>query len=1425
MADKDFALQVTNGSKDLQTIEDFVNLPAGSVVKPRLLPSVDVGTLAGIRDAIFKAGGLPATPFKTKALMTASALVDGKYAMVTDDTVNNGLYVKTAGAWVKSDYDPLAQAKTDASIKDEATLASAKKYSDKNSSGDYGGVVVKIDIPEKTKGSYDKTGSFVVDNNISTTDFISVKEGECYVLDNLKEDSVSIYSFSLFDSSKNFVGVVGGHRLRNSDYSTEQKLFSNGVGTYNSESSIFTSGVIIPTNGFIKVSYRVTGATSFANLNNKPTSLLKVGYEDFTKLTATALPSNVMAKFKGVFKSALVDKGLIGNGIGTTQTVGEPTSYNGIGHAVSKRIAVKEGQFIHLHTSSRTHYHDVVFEDADGNYLGSNYVVTEYSIPTASVGSEYSPISLRAPLNVRAPFTGFFRVHSSVDTSVPFLVGITDSKVSYPRNMLTRRDNSLVFNPALGNLSSYKITDTFNNTGIFSTIRAKDNVNSSHTASIPYVLKKGDVVEYSSNATNSPLLAMVIAYGKEIPLSTFIGKKDLAVPLLANEVVSIEQTQAWLSAGKPTNPNYFADASKGTIAYCNEDTDVIIVFYRPNKLNPDYATFKQNQGYDISVMTQDEYKVKRNLSLKDRFKQISGFKAKTDDRDVDPWSVSASQVGRATFPSVLMFRGEVINYLTTGYAESTSRELSEIDVLDNHGVNFTNIGGYYRIAVGPLSLDLPIKSTNPLSSVINQIYCHKTGNVYLGLAYLNSDGAATLDVENIIKGVSFTPKIVTLEDAEIGVDLTPCLFIGNQSKYSEDIQVFSTGYNGALDSIATFLGKNKAIEASYWGNTTQQVVVSGELKSGMLADKIRPIYNPDGDEEYALHTSQGSPSKVGYAAKANSFVAVSSRTKGRNTTDMLAAGSQLAYDVIFEDVPAGIYNMDKFYTLSMQGMPVDEVREKYKVTDKTYFDLPYTKDITFNFCTLTGSSSTDAHYALLQILVEGKVVLVVNALTENQGQSTAGSLRRNVNIEMYNDKFKKVYIKFGEAIEQYEIVLKSYLNTDKGHFKDTLANDLWYKMRHVDPYPIGGVIPTYMFEDLTIPTNQVARSSVYAFPVTQNRGDSFYGLATLKFKKKRENYAMDKTNLDHILLQADWQLGAGGQLDWSNPSLTKMEVREPSMDGYTAGDATLPVKYAGVESNITRILDWLKGVYTGTVDARSTYKDFVNLDSLIDYAISIAVTYNVDGRTNNFMMGTHDGTIWDFYSYDTDQTWGSFNNTKVHHRTMTSGDVFSSVLTKLAPEVKARYAKQRREGVIDIKRIQSQIVELNSYMSATKKEMDIEYWGEWNETAGIPYVMGWAYSRINFLDAYFGYIEPNSGVIAQGVRNLSTLASGASKDYTYTNTPASVGDLLAVEFGESLKGTTMTANCLVNGTIIVTHNNLTSEAVTIPTSYLRIKRV
>lgn len=94
----------------IQSIQQFATNDAETEVQ---IPDYGtINSLQGYISTMFENGGLPATPFATKALMTASALVDGDYAAVThDDTANNGLYVKTAGAWVESGYDPLEQAK------------------------------------------------------------------------------------------------------------------------------------------------------------------------------------------------------------------------------------------------------------------------------------------------------------------------------------------------------------------------------------------------------------------------------------------------------------------------------------------------------------------------------------------------------------------------------------------------------------------------------------------------------------------------------------------------------------------------------------------------------------------------------------------------------------------------------------------------------------------------------------------------------------------------------------------------------------------------------------------------------------------------------------------------------------------------------------------------------------------------------------------------------------------------------------------------------------------------------------------------------------------------------------------------------------------------------------------------------------------
>lgn len=118
--------KLIEASMDSDSLEVLVNGDENAQVTTRLGETYPSAKKA--IKTLFENGGLPATPFATKTLMEASALVDGQHAMVTDDTDNNGLYVKTAGTWVKSAYDPTALAKTYSDTRNAATLQAAKDY-------------------------------------------------------------------------------------------------------------------------------------------------------------------------------------------------------------------------------------------------------------------------------------------------------------------------------------------------------------------------------------------------------------------------------------------------------------------------------------------------------------------------------------------------------------------------------------------------------------------------------------------------------------------------------------------------------------------------------------------------------------------------------------------------------------------------------------------------------------------------------------------------------------------------------------------------------------------------------------------------------------------------------------------------------------------------------------------------------------------------------------------------------------------------------------------------------------------------------------------------------------------------------------------------------------------------------------------------
>lgn len=1395
--------KLIDASMDSDSLETLVNGDENTTVITRTGETYPSAKKAITN--LFANGGLSATRFNSEQdLITNGAeLADGTYAVVTEDLNNkNGFYLKKDGVWVLSAFNPLSQTQK---FLAEKTLGDRQLTSQKVTM-----------VAQKENGQYKTDGTFEANANLVTSEPIAVKENDCYVLTDLLIDNTIVHSFTLFDADDNFVAVIANYSFSNGRHTTtEQQKFSLKAGLYFDESNLYTSGVIVPDDGFIRVTYASVGTNNGISTENSAPSLFKVSYETLIKTIAVQAPCNVLIKFKDVLQSVKIDKTIASNGalsLPEPTAIGEHLRYQSGYSFISERIKIVAGQYIHAHYANFYSTQGIIFEDENGDYLGRQDIINEHTVGFNNA------LKTSVALNIKSNFTGYFRIAKTRDASIPFMVGITDYSINYQRNYLNRDTNTLIFNPNLGTANNDDSRRAFNSITIGERLGNPD-LSKIYTQSIPYVLKKGEVLEYSLDASVSPLFAILFTCDK--PISISIDNYNDALPLVANEIVSVESMRQWALAKKPDLPLFYNKGRSGTVAYCNDDTDAVVIFLRPNKFSGLYNSQNLNQGYTINATSKEEYKAKRNKHLAERFKTISGIAVQYGAFDANQTT--------STYPSVLLFKGEVLNYLTTGTIQARGVSLQTMNTTDRAysdiGSNYSN---FYDAATKQSLNTLPIRHTNPSSYAINQIYAHENCVVYAGLNYLTPDFIGNLDADKIIADGFFEPRIVDIKTAKIGDNLIPYQALGLETYYPTNQNKTVSVYNfGGGDTLLSFLAKDTSIEASFWSEDSNHTMYVGDIKAkreneSFSFETLRPVFNeqqPDGS--YLYDVAEPMLSKIGYTAKADSVVAVTSRIADRDMTKMFVDGSQLALQMYAED--ANLYKIDN-YKHSIETISNTKCDALYGITDKTFIEIADTRNVVFNFCTAVSHSIPRDFYSILQIKKGDDVIAVVNALTANQGQSTVNSLRKNVNIEFLNNKYEKVSLKFADAIETDEMVLKSYYDTDKNHIKDTTAIDLWYKMRHADPYPIGGVVPNYIFADATKPQNQLARCSTYSFPVKQQRGDKFYSLSSIKSKKKRENYAMVSDNELHILMQADWELN--GNINWQSASLANFEIRNPKIKGYLPGAVKLPVKSVKVETNAARIVTWMRGVFDGSIDAKATYKDYVNLDSLLDYCLHAEIVGNVDGVRNNFMIGTHDGKLWDFYAYDLDQSWGSFNNEPRSHSMLATNDTFfAKILSVFADESKARYAKLRRSNVVSAKRIQDKMLDLNSYMSVRSKELDMRYWGAPYELNKLASVMQWSFIRVRYLDALYGYLEPNAGLVHQSVRIGATIKAGATRVTTRTVSDVKAGDNLYAETGNDIFGLTLTASCTVDGTIEVVQSNKTDADIKTENTYLRVYKI
>lgn len=254
MADAITIKALQDASLDAKSLEDVVNGNETKQVTTRLgesYPSVKKAI-----KTLFENGGLPATPFATKALMTASALADGSYAIVTDDTANTGLYVKDKGSWVLSKYDAKKSITdlVDPLMQDRDRLNNSKHY------------LEILDILGKDKLFTPLDSKFISypsGNVAPATNTRTLAVSSLYALPDIRQDiSIvgygvsSIALYALYDKNMHIVGTSRGSNAGQQQFDILASEIPVNAAyiryTYNSVSEFSLTGAEIAVSGNLK---------------------------------------------------------------------------------------------------------------------------------------------------------------------------------------------------------------------------------------------------------------------------------------------------------------------------------------------------------------------------------------------------------------------------------------------------------------------------------------------------------------------------------------------------------------------------------------------------------------------------------------------------------------------------------------------------------------------------------------------------------------------------------------------------------------------------------------------------------------------------------------------------------------------------------------------------------------------------------------------------------------------------------------------------------------------------------------------------------------------------------------------------------------------------------------------------------------------
>ena len=364
--------------------------------------------------------------------------------------------------------------------------------------------------------------------------------------------------------------------------------------------------------------------------------------------------------------------------------------------------------------------------------------------------------------------------------------------------------------------------------------------------------------------------------------------------------------------------------------------------------------------------------------------------------------------------------------------------------------------------------------------------------------------------------------------------------------------------------------------------------------------------------------------------------------------------------------------------------------------------------------------------------VNGKTIFKCRCTLALQGHGTLTLPKQGYTFEPYNESGDAISIKFGDMIATDSFHLKGYY-TDPLQCKDIGNYHIYADMlKHLD-YPYcrmnnisGDYASAYSKNKCSFGD---AKYVPDGFPVLLFLNGNFHGIYTLKLKKTRQNYAMEKSTKAQIFLDAQ-----GENRSFFNQAFREdgWDLKNPKIKGYEEGGT---ITDTGVLENIQRL-------WSFTTDFRNQYEnysDYIVLPHWILYLIFQELIGNWDSVGNNINVVTWDAKHWSIIPWDTDESLGVTHakNIDTTASNVVVGDIWSDFRTVFADDISAMWTMMRNSGVITVSNLLSYYKDIVAVIPREYYEKDMKKWGNYylNGVYTINTLAECLKNKIEFLDS------------------------------------------------------------------------------------------